>query len=75
MRKAQQATAASGLSFSPVKSASKDEHAMRLQFKKTSEVGHVPFGSAHRGPRDDARDRSDTLAKTSFAWKMPTTMK
>ena len=46
------------------------DHAM--SFKRSSEVSNVPFSMNARGRLDDARDRNNTLTKTSFAWKAPT---
>ena len=48
---------------------------MAYQIKRSSEVGNVPFSTAKRGAHDDARDRNNTLTKTSFAWKTPSVMK
>ncbi len=58
---------------SPKKNTEQKE--LAYQFKRSSEVGNVPFSQTKRGPHDDARDRNNTLTKTSFAWKTPSVMK
>ena len=50
------------------------ESSVAYQIKRSSEVGNVPFATPHRKAADNARDRNNTLTKTTFAWKMPTVM-
>lgn len=63
----------SSVNNSPVKTGTGKE--MAQVFKRTSENGNVPFAAAQRGQRDlDARFRKDSLAKSAFVWKVPTSM-
>ena len=65
-----------GNCFSPSrKPVDGDSKTMAHVFKRSSEVGNVPFAAIHRMPHDDTKDRTSNFSKAQFTWKSPTMMK
>lgn len=61
--------------FSPKKKLMDgDTNSLAYQFKRTSEVGNVPFAASKRFISDEAKDRNACFSKSQFTWKAPTVM-